>query len=368
MRNARLCKDKFTTEVDNLVIKREREKFWRFGQKASDRKKRFAEALASMICVDSTKMETSIQWRVNGSCVCKSFYREVCAISTKMFDSEVASILVESKKVEENIIEFKATHNRAELSVLTFVDVYFKGKNVENAPDAVGANAGARFMRMKWKDLFHKHYVPVAMHEAVEVDYNLFCAIRLRLRPNYKRHRKSRSSKKWSHLECPDCTHLRNGITKATCASTKTFEKSAAEIDRLIEAKRNLVEKLDQHYTAVNGNHEHYAKTIHKAIVDKDFDISINVDAAGTIVMNHGVYYMENLAGGEPLLYKCLKTKNTFVYVHGFGTFVYQSYPEYEKQGANLTTEIIFRIVKKVLKIRGLQTFRNLMFIWIIIA
>ena len=125
-------------------------------------------------------------------------------------------------------------------------------------------------------------------------------------------------------MECPDCTHLRNGITKATCASKKTFEKSAAEIDRLIEAKRNLVGKLDQHYTAVNGNHvrdsctnvlvnannyifkEHYAKTIHKAIVNKDFDISINVDAAGSIVMN-GVYHMENLAGGEPLLYKCLK-------------------------------------------------------------
>ena len=47
------------------------------------------------------------------------------------------------------------------------------------------------------------------------------------------------------------------------------------------------------------------------------------------------------------------KTKNTFAYV-------YQSYPEYERQDANLTTEIIFRIVKKVLQIRGLKTFRNL--------
>ena len=45
-----------------------------------------------------------------------------------MFDSEVASILVESKTIEENIIEFKSTHNRAELSVITFLDVYFKGK------------------------------------------------------------------------------------------------------------------------------------------------------------------------------------------------------------------------------------------------
>ena len=49
-----------------------------------------------------------------------------------MFDSEVASILVESKTIEENIIEFKATHNRAELSVITFLDVYFKGKLARN--------------------------------------------------------------------------------------------------------------------------------------------------------------------------------------------------------------------------------------------
>ena len=51
----------------------------------------------------------------------------------------------------------------------------------------------------------------------------------------------------------------------------------------------------------------HYSLTIHKAIINKDFDISINVDGAGTVVMGRGVYYPENLAGGEPLLYKCLK-------------------------------------------------------------
>ena len=35
--------------------------------------------------------------------------------------------------------------------------------------------------------------------------------------------------------------------------------------------------------------------------------------------------------------------KNNFVQVHGFGTFNFQTYPEFEKQGANLTIEIIFR-------------------------
>ena len=56
-------------------------------------------------------------------------------------------------------------------------------------------------------------------------------------------------------MECPDCTHLRNGIAKATCASKKTFEKTAAEQDILLEKKRTLEEKLEHHYTAVQGNH-----------------------------------------------------------------------------------------------------------------
>lgn len=146
---------------------------------------------------------------------------------------------------------------------------------------------------MRWKNLYERHYTNVAMFEAVEVDYNLFCAIRKRLRPNFKRHRKSRSGKKWSHLECPDCIYLRNSITKAICASKKTSEKTPAEVNMLLEAKRALEEKLEQHYAVVQGSHERYATTIHKAIVNKDFDISINVDARGTIVMNHGVYYME---------------------------------------------------------------------------
>ncbi len=106
------------------------------------------------------------------------------------------------------------------------------------------------------------------------------------------------------------------------------------------------------------------------------------MDAAGTSVMGHGIYYKENVASGEPLSYNCLKvdycnciTKllsvnlmyDIFVrlkihlhWSHGFGTYVYQSYPEYEKQGAYLTTEIIFRVVKKVLTERKLLTFRNL--------
>ena len=48
------------------------------------------------------------------------------------------------------------------------------------------------------------------------------------------------------------------------------------------------------------------------------------------------------------------------MYVHGFGTFVYQSYPEYEKQGANLTVEIIVRVVHKAMKMKTMSALRNL--------
>ena len=47
-----------------------------------------------------------------------------------MFDNEVSSILVESKNIEEDIIQYKEKYNAAELSVVTFLDVYFKGISI----------------------------------------------------------------------------------------------------------------------------------------------------------------------------------------------------------------------------------------------
>jgi hypothetical protein len=60
--------------------------------------------------------------------------------------------------------------------------------------------------------------------------------------------------------------------------------------------------------------------------------------------MIYSPYFIENLASGEPLNYACLKTKNTFAKIHGFGRIVFQSYPQIESQGANLTIEIILRL------------------------
>ena len=68
------------------------------------------------------------------------------------------------------------------------------------------------------------------------------------------------------------------------------------------------------------------------------------VDASGQDTMIYSPYFIENIACGEPLNYECLKTKNTFSKIHGFGRIVFQSYPQIECQGANLTIEIILRL------------------------
>jgi hypothetical protein len=103
----------------------------------------------------------------------------------------------------------------------------------------------------------------------------------------------------------------------------------------------------------------------------------MNIDAAGTAVMGHGLFFKENVVVGQPASFTCLKvvlvlltqrvfnyvvlqTKNTFVTVHGWGNIVFQSYPEYEEQGANLVVEIIFRAIRIVMKSKKMRRLRNL--------
>ena len=90
-----------------------------------------------------------------------------------------------------------------------------EGINVENAPDAFGGNAGLKFMRYRWKELYDDVFVPNQKDLKQEcVDYNKFCEIRKRERPHYKKHRKVRTSKRWPHTECPDCVSLRTEEAK----------------------------------------------------------------------------------------------------------------------------------------------------------
>ncbi len=106
--------------------------------------------------------------------------------------------------------------------------------------------------------------------------------------------------------------------------------------------KASLKQQLDDHYLDVRAARHEYFLTKQKAIANKN-DMSLAVDASGQDSMIYSPYFKENLASGEPLNYECLKTKNTFAKIHGFGRIVFQSYPQIESQGANLTVEIILR-------------------------
>jgi len=46
--------------------------------------------------------------------------------------------------------------------------------------------------------------------------------------------------------------------------------------------------------------------------------------------------------------------------VFGWGTIIFQSYPSVEKQGSNLTCEIIFRTMLLYLRVQGKRHLRNL--------
>ena len=46
--------------------------------------------------------------------------------------------------------------------------------------------------------------------------------------------------------------------------------------------------------------------------------------------------------------------------MHGWGTIVFQTYPEYEEQGANLVIEIVFRTIRLVMNSKGMKRLRNL--------
>ena len=111
-----------------------------------------------------------------------------------MFDVVVSSLFVpvldDEIFTEVPIPSFMPTYSKAELQVVTFLDLYFKGKSVENAPDAKGPNTGCKFMRLRWKELYLQCYLPVMETLKCVVDYNEFKSIRKKYRPLYKRSRK----------------------------------------------------------------------------------------------------------------------------------------------------------------------------------
>jgi hypothetical protein len=86
----------------------------------------------------------------------------------------------------------------------------------------------------------------------------------------------------------------------------------------------------------------------------------MHVDASGADGTVFQPYYPNDIARGEAGKHYNLKTKNTFVKIHGFGRIIFQSYPAYEPQGSNLVLEVIFRSLHVILEENKHKKVRNL--------
>jgi hypothetical protein len=80
------------------------------------------------------------------------------------------------------------------------------------------------------------------------------------------------------------------------------------------------------------------------------------IDASGVIGTKFSPYYPESITS-EPSPFTNLATKNTFVKIEGWGLMIYQSYPNLEPQGANLTIEVALRAVILFMKVDSMLFF-----------
>ncbi len=87
----------------------------------------------------------------------------------------------------------------------------------------------------------------------------------------------------------------------------------------------------------------------------------MHVDATGADGTKFCPYYLEDTSsGGDALKFDNLKTKNTFVKIHGWGRIIFQSYSDIETQGSNLILDVIFRALKIYTESKALTQLRNL--------
>jgi hypothetical protein len=162
----------------------------------------------------------------------------------------------------------------------------------------------------------------------------------------------------WHHMECSTCTLLEEEINKA---NNKPEEKKRKE------------KELEDHWAYQEEFRNDSSKTISKGIQNEEFDVTIHIDA-GTAGSEYLPFYYQDITG-EPVPHSAMKVKNTFVQVHGWGFFVFQSYPHLESQDSNLTIEvcmpitiystliyhvqIIYRSLLKYMELTGKSRIRN---------
>lgn len=198
---------------------------------------------------------------------------------------------------------------------------------VDISPDTTGPYKEARTIRMRWARLYEYYaefWKTKMMREPLSEAR--FLELRKEHRPFYIRHRKAASRKTWNHMECTECTELDTLLRKAT--------KSKAP-----QLRKDLEMKLEQHWADQELHRNHQSLEVVKGIENSDFDMVCHIDG-GSAGSEFLPFFFQDVASGEPFPHKCLRVKNTFVQIHGWGNLVFQTYPVIEPQSTNLTIEV----------------------------
>jgi hypothetical protein len=127
----------------------------------------------------------------------------------------------------------------------------------------------------------------------------------------------------WHHMECSTCTLLEDEIKKA---------------NKNPEEKKRKEKELEDHWAYQEEFRNDSSKTISKSIQNDEFDVTFHCDS-GTAGSEYLPFYYQDITG-EPVPHSGMKVKNTFVQIHGWGFYVFQSYPHLESQDSNLTIEV----------------------------
>lgn len=147
------------------------------------------------------------------------------------------------------------------------------------------------------------------------------------------------AKKTWNHLECPICTLLEEDIKRAW---------------KDHELKKKLEAELEDHWSFQEEFREHYARTITKGVENAEKgDLVIHIDG-GTAGSEYSPYYFQDITD-EPVPHSCMKVKNTFVQIHGWGVIVFQTYSAIEDMSSNHVIEVY--VVRSIIFYPGLKLF-----------
>ena len=235
--------------------------------------------------------------------------------------------------------------------LLAFLDFYIPQYS-DQAPDKNRVYE----IKESWEDVFQKYVDSCNKNKINHLDYPNFCRIRKKDRPNYVKHA-SQSHAGFDHLKCDICEVSTRHIN---ILRKKRDHEMDDEKMRILDVELRKYESLlAGHRTRANASRANYHLRRVKAVYHRNRgDISFIVDASGAHVTCYTPRF-STTEKGEPARHTVLKIKSTYVKVHGVGSFIVQSLPDIECQGANLTCECVLRGVEFALKQTGRKSLRT---------